>query len=514
MPNPTYLGYLTNPYLQDPYSGDTGLYSWGMQVERFVVDKPNPVGAQVTVTIVDHLKNVAMSTTLTINDEYYLGMEVSRESGVQLPIGSQVDSQITGISKIVGAQSTITISDSLPFGMQVHRYIKDEPNAVGMSVELNIVDQTKGTAMEVRMDHSMASWLCEDFGYLNEAYMETAYLTEGICAQMGYQAQRKLNKVTTLGMEVQRIIESDKSFGAQTELTIADFPFPTAMSVDRLHAVSIGMQTRLVLYNTTNLRIMCDFPSRGVSGVNWVATDTASGDFDPNNLNTDIVEQVWRSNGSTSNVLECDTEVPQGVAIDTFAILNHNLTTSATITVEGSDSPTFASIEQSFAMEVETINSYYIAPTFPTLQSRYWRILINDATNPNGYLQIGTIVFGTSIIFQGECFTDNVRRKLIHFADKVMTEGFTNVSNDRALKTSVGLEFRFLRFQRGNYKNIRGIFEYARTSLKCLWIPDPREPKRFGVFGKLTDIPSELHRNLGSDASDTVDFDIEVDESL
>jgi hypothetical protein len=128
-------------------------------------------------------------------------------------------------------------------------------------------------------------------------------------------------------------------------------------------------------------------------------------------------------------------------------------------------------------------------------------------------LQIGTIVFGSSIIFQGECFVDQVTRSTKHFSDKIETEGFTNVSNDRALKYAVGLDFRSLRYNRGNYNNIRGVFDFARTSLKCLWIPTPQYPQRFAVFGKLASIPVETH-NVKGETLDFVDFSIELDESL
>ena len=87
------------------------------------------------------------------------------------------------------------------------------------------------------------------------------------------------------------------------------------------------------------------------------------------------------------------------------------------------------------------------------------------------------------------------------------------MSNDRALKYAVGLEFRRLRYNRGNYNNIRGVFDTARTSLKCLWIPTPQYPQRFAVFGKLPSIPPEVH-NVKGENMDFVDLSIEVDESI
>jgi hypothetical protein len=146
-------------------------------------------------------------------------------------------------------------------------------------------------------------------------------------------------------------------------------------------------------------------------------------------------------------------------------------------------------------------------------QWRYWRLIISDITNPDSNIKIGTIIFGPSTILQGECFVDTVRKRKIHFSDKVNTEGFTNVSNDRSLKKAINIDFQKISYSRGNYRNLVEVFDFARTSLKCLWIPDSTDPARFAVFGKLSTMPEETHLNMGDEA-DYVDFAIEVDESL
>jgi len=355
-------------------------------------------------------------------------------------------------------------------GFQVDR-VNEEEEYVGFQAARTLLDEDYN-AFEVRRDFSIAHHLCPDSGYLEEEYLMGSYLTRCYIAQMGFQADRKFIKV-------------------------------------------MGFQANLVLYNTIYLRVLCDFASRGNTGLNWTADSTETGDFNANNLNTDIVEQVWRSQtGTVAATLTCDTEVPQGVAVDTLAILNHNITSSATITIEASNSPTFSPVGETIPIEWEEENIYYIAPQFPINQWRYWRILISDATNPDNYLQVGTIVFGMASILAGECFTDEVTRTQKHFADKIATEGFTNVSNDRALKRQVDLEFLNIAYNRGNYKKLAEVFKTARTSLKCLWIPDPQDASRFAVFGKLVDIPPERHKKMGPNEADTVDFNISLDESL
>jgi hypothetical protein len=237
-------------------------------------------------------------------------------------------------------------------------------------------------------------------------------------------------------------------------------------------------------------------------------------------LNTDIVEQIWRSEQGTSSgiSLVCDTGLPQGIFLDTLAILNHNMTKSANVTLLGSNNSNFSTIGTSIPIQIRQENAFYIAQGLPNFGYRYWKLLIDDATNQDGFVSVGSILFGSSKIFQGECFVDEIEFELKDYNDTVRTEGFTNVSNSRALKRKVRLEFRSLDSSLQNFKTMRNIFETYRTTHKCLWIPTPdpldgEVTARFAVFGKLSAIPSERHNSKGPKA-DYVTFNIEVDESL
>jgi hypothetical protein len=531
----------------------------GAEVER-TIDSDKPIGAEVERQIVDKLLPIGMETELTIESDKPVGMEVFRETGAERSIGMEVNRQVVDTEVPIGAETLRQPGGQKPVGAEVARSILDRPRGVGSEVNRQILNQLKPVAMEIRRDKSIAHFQCSGLGYLEQPYLEGHYLSEGMCASMGWEVNRvlikpkevaseverqivdKLNPIgaevlrqiqdreRAIGMEVERVLFKERSIGTEVQRQIVDQikvfgaevllriekTVPVGMEVNRFRSLHMGMQTRLVLYNDKLLRILCSFPSRGTSGTNWTSTSTMAGDFSPNNLNTDIVEQVWRSaSGVKAVILTCDTEIiPQGTDVDTFGILNHNLSSSATITVEGSDSPTFSPVEQSFSITPSPRNAFYVAPTAPTQQSRYWRMLINDSTNPNDYLEIGTVVFGTSVIFQGECFVDTIPRKWDHFADKVPTEGFTNVANDRSIKRKVSLEFRNLEYTGGNFEALLDLFEEKRTTLKCLWIPDPQDPTRFAVFAKLVDIPQETHRNLGADAANTVDLTVDLDESL
>jgi len=354
-------------------------------------------------------------------------------------------------------------------------------------------------------------------GYMEDPYLDTPYLSGTVGEDLGMQATLVITQETPLGMQATQSIIDETDLGMQA-LQVITKTLAVGMQALQLIALRLGSQATQVLYNVTNIRILCNFDSRGSDNTdNWTSTSTASGSFEPVNMNTDIVEQVFRTTGTTVT-LTCDTEVVQGVTPDTFAILNHNLTSGASVVVQGSNTAGFASVNETFNMTREETNMFFLVPfpDFPFSQQRFWRFLISDPTNSDGFIQIGAILFGSSTIFQGDCITDRISKKTTHFADKVETEGFTNVSNDRALKFGVGIQFRNLNFGLGNYSNLRDIFDTARTTLKCLWIPDPRNPSRFAIFGKLRGIPTEQH-NVKGDANEDLDFvtfDVDVDEAL
>lgn len=279
----------------------------------------------------------------------------------------------------------------------------------------------------------------------------------------------------------------------------------------------IGAQVRVSIYNTTNLRILTTFPSRGTAalgGNNWTSTSTQAGDFLTKNLNTDIVEQYWRSaTGVTTNVqLKCETGLTQGAFVDTIALLGHNLSGGASILVEASNSSSFATTDLTFNMKREAINSYYIADTLPLLGFRYWRFTLNDVGNSDGFIKVGTLVFGSAQILAGECFTDVVKLNRKQFVDGVFTEGFTNVKNDRGQKKNISLDFQSLDFTKANYKLLRNVTETYGTILKCLWIPTPKYASRFAVYGKLVDLPSESHNDRGESAN-YVTMNFNIDEA-
>ncbi|NBW82727.1 hypothetical protein EBR21_13330 [bacterium] len=467
-------GYLETPYLSEfPYlqpAAEQGLalqgqYQVGTEhtvALQFLSNpvKDKPIGTQFSGLIENSEKILALQGTYEVVDEGIAGFQAS--------VFNTQD-------KALATQGQYAIEKENPVGLQFDAFITQD-KALGFQTKKLFEDKEKSKGVQFRASKVLPHYECAGGGYLNEVPYLTQhqYLAPFYCVPWGIQF--------TVVKEEARAI-----------------------------------QFRSALYNTTNLRILVDFPSRGTTGLNWTATSTqtsSTNSFSVNNLNTDIVEQYWRSaTGVLSATISCDTELPQGVYLDTLAILNHNLSGSATVILEGSSDPSFGTIPVNITLEYEANNMYYIAPTLPLNPYRYWRLNISDPGSADNFIRVGTIVFGSAVIFTNESFVDRVRFGQKQFVDKVYTEGFTNVSNDRGKKKYLGLEFRNLVYGKSNFQSMREIFDYAGINLKCLYIPVPQQASRFAVFGKLADIPAEEHNYKGADA-DYVDFSIDVDESL
>jgi len=449
----------------------------------------------------------------------YLGGDITNGQPFQIrrvisgekTIAAQVRRSITPPASPLAFQTHRNVSTAADRLTQMRRIIAELKQAFGAQV---LLAPFGGFSRNMRVKRGkIKHTINSDTLYMNGDYLQEDYLAAGMMAWLPAQVLRRIATSKDASLQVLRkIVDKKHAVNIQVKRRI-DVIRPMGFQVNRIKVHSNLWQIKRILYNTKRLRILAEFPSRGVTGTNWAATSTSPGDFSVNNLNTDIVEQCWRSNGSKIVSLTSDTQVTQGIFVDTLGILGHNLTRSASIEVQYSNQQSFATYQSFFMQGNRTQNWYYVAPKAPTVSYRFWRFLIADQTNAAPYLQIGSIVFGSSVIMTANDITDNVKRTTRHFADKVATEGFTAVSNDRAVKYGIGLEFQSLAYGGDDYENLRGVFDSARTSLKCLWIPTPDYAERFAVFGKLASIPDEAHNALGPD-NDYITMTLDVDEAL
>lgn len=546
-----YAGYAETPYSVEAYSAGIG-------------DDSTPVQARIQIT---KQQSIGLQSEITINSESVFGVEsfVTIE-GAENFHGHQAQIEVTDIA-YYGSQGRITRENNLNASALQSKLQRNDNLSVAafQSIIANVIPNFSGFEAHIMNDGGSRQSAFESAvttmnhftvpQYALTPYSQNPYASAFLDAKVpfqaeiigvgqefiGLQARQTITKNVWSAFQARATISQNRFFPFQSRITqtrISAQAFESLLTVTRtvsaafqsdititktvnqaFQALIIGVrfsafESRIVIYNTNNLRILADFPSRGISGENWTASSTQAGDFSANNLNSDITELVWRSADGvkTGLTLICDTEVPQGVFVDTVALLNCNFSGSASVFLDGSNDLGFATVATVSIPLENKKNAYYIAPVLPFQSYRYWRFRIDDIGNANNFVSIGTIVFGSAVIFAGECFTDVVKFGRRQFVDQVFTEGFTNVKNDRGQKNNLSLDFRQINFLKANYRNLVEIFENKSTLLKCLWIPTPQYASRYAVFGKLTELPNESHNDRGA-GHDYIDLSVTVDEA-
>lgn len=391
----------------------------------------------------------------------------------------------------------------------------------GMQVGM-VIDPEELVGMQARADtlrHALID------SYLVEPYLEESYLASRMAAYAGMQAKMVIaDHERVYGMQAQMHIDTDRTLGQQARMFIVDHERPYGMQARLVQIARTSLQTTMIIYNQTQFRVLYTFPSRGTAdllGDNWSASNQASGDFLPRNLNTDVEEEVFRA-ALNSVELICDSGVTQGVTFDLLSLRNHNLTRDAFIQVQGSQDAGFATVNVSITITSELLHIYYVAPTFPTAESfrnRYWKFIINDPTNPSP-VQIGAILFGNAKVFSMKDSWDNpIRSGKRHYKDVLPTEGMTNDMNHRAVKRWLRLSFTDLERINGNFRLLDEWIDYCRTSLKALVVPMPLQASRYAVFAKLVqmqDFEASNQSNIDDPAgfAEYIAIVVELDEAL
>jgi hypothetical protein len=99
------------------------------------------------------------------------------------------------------------------------------------------------------------------------------------------------------------------------------------------------------------------------------------------------LSKAWNSTGIASEWVKIDAGAA-GISIDSLAIVGHNFTPAAVVSIQGNAAD---------AWGAPTLNllgnpaDQIILVTFPLVTFRWWRVLIADPANTNGYLAIGRV---------------------------------------------------------------------------------------------------------------------------
>lgn len=137
----------------------------------------------------------------------------------------------------------------------------------------------------------------------------------------------------------------------------------------------------------SNIRFLYtfDFDSATIT-----SSSEASGFADDNVAHVNV-KKTWRSTGDTAEWLKFDLGSAQN--IKEVALLNHNLTSGATITLEANATDSWGAPSHSSAFTWKTAKIVkFLDETY-----RWWRVTFADAANPDAYIAMGRICAGVYV---------------------------------------------------------------------------------------------------------------------
>lgn len=121
------------------------------------------------------------------------------------------------------------------------------------------------------------------------------------------------------------------------------------------------------------------------------------------NLKDGRLALTARTTATTTAAATLVIDLGSAKQIRVIGLVNHNLTVGASFTVEGSTSSSFSPVGYSsgsvlaWPAGTPSVETTYPRPTAGLALDatyRYWRIVINNPSNPSGYIQIGRLFIG------------------------------------------------------------------------------------------------------------------------
>lgn len=230
--------------------------------------------------------------------------------------------------------------------------------------------------------------------------------------------------------------------------------------------------------------------------VSATATDSAdTTTLGPANAIALPVSLPWRSNGVGSKSLIID--FGSSVSVDFVAVVGHNISSSATeLRAFGDSSTPPAAIDVINMLPNHLGRGTTWGLAASSASNRYWSIEITDNSNPDGYYEIGYVIFGVASEL-GFNMNYDWNEQLVYDNRKAKAYGGSPLVGEVVEhRSKIDLTFgNLLKTERNTFKQFVDGFDGARKP--AFFVPDPDD--NLGFFGRLT-TPTSInftHRNKG-----------------
>ncbi len=177
-----------------------------------------------------------------------------------------------------------------------------------------------------------------------------------------------------------------------------------------------------------------------------LVADSSNTSYPSTNLQTDNYAQTWRSaNVSTSHNIVNDFLTAQ--TCDTCFLGNVNLTSAATVSIQANATDAWGapSFSTNFVVSglglVPAHRNLYI--TFASQSFRFWRLLINNTTNPAGFYEVGEWWLGNRVsMTTGQDMEADFKKGYVRNNVKLRTEWGQKYLYGRANYKTFSVDFR------------------------------------------------------------------------
>jgi len=116
------------------------------------------------------------------------------------------------------------------------------------------------------------------------------------------------------------------------------------------------------------------------------------GNFPASGLQNIHLVNSWRSNSLLDQYIKIDAGVGNTITADCAVIAAHNLTSGATIKIQGNDTDAWGGPPT--LNETITYNADIMTKLFTSAALRFWRFFFDDPANTDGYIEVGRLSFG------------------------------------------------------------------------------------------------------------------------
>lgn len=127
--------------------------------------------------------------------------------------------------------------------------------------------------------------------------------------------------------------------------------------------------------------------NKAVASGSVASTGSTAAGYNVDNSITLPVAKVHRFTGTADEYIEIDLGSAQAITL--AAIINHNGSSSGTYKVKAGSSANPSTVIATF-----TYREFDMFALFASASHRYWRFTFEDATNSNGFGQIGYLILG------------------------------------------------------------------------------------------------------------------------